>query len=130
MMREQWAEIPSSEGCPQGGVGSESAPSRHPPPDLIPSHDFDRCFMGISEQRKTLANARRIVVKIGSRVLVQKTGRPDVVRMKALVKDIARLRRDGREVVGSVRVSTVHGGRGRPAPPAAPPPAPRRARTG
>jgi glutamate 5-kinase len=55
--------------------------------------------MGISEQRKNLASARRIVVKIGSRVLVQKTGRPDIVRMKALVKDIARLRRDGRDVV-------------------------------
>lgn len=55
--------------------------------------------MSISEQRKNLTNARRIVVKIGSRVLVQKTGRPDIVRMKALVKDIARLRRDGREVV-------------------------------
>jgi glutamate 5-kinase len=55
--------------------------------------------MSISEQRKNLTNARRIVVKIGSRVLVQKTGRPDLVRMKALVKDIARLRREGREVV-------------------------------
>lgn len=55
--------------------------------------------MGTSEQRKNLTNARRIVVKIGSRVLVQKTGRPDAVRMKALVKDIARLRREGREVV-------------------------------
>jgi glutamate 5-kinase len=55
--------------------------------------------MSISEQRKNLTNARRIVVKIGSRVLVQKTGRPDIVRMKALVKDIARLRREGREVV-------------------------------
>lgn len=51
------------------------------------------------QQRKALANARRIVVKIGSRVLVQKTGRPDIVQMRGLVKDIARLRRDGREVV-------------------------------
>ena len=55
--------------------------------------------MNMSEQRKTLTNARRIVVKIGSRVLVQKTGRPDILRMKALVKDIAHLRREGREVV-------------------------------
>lgn len=55
--------------------------------------------MGASEQRKSLVSARRIVVKIGSRVLVQKTGRPDTVRMKALVKDIARLRHAGREVV-------------------------------
>lgn len=55
--------------------------------------------MSTSEQRKNLANARRIVVKIGSRVLVQKTGRVDIARMKALVKDIARLRRNGRDVV-------------------------------
>ena len=52
-----------------------------------------------STEREALSNSRRIVVKIGSRALVQKSGRPDMVRMKALVKDIARLRRGGREVV-------------------------------
>ena len=55
--------------------------------------------MNISDQRKNLAGVRRIVVKIGSRVLVQKTGRADLAQMKALVKDIAHLRRAGREVV-------------------------------
>ncbi len=52
-----------------------------------------------SEERKALATARRIVVKIGSRVLVQKSGRPDTARIRALVKDLARMRREGREVV-------------------------------
>lgn len=48
--------------------------------------------------REGLADVRRLVVKIGSRVLVQKTGRPDVRRMRALVREIAALRRDGREI--------------------------------
>ena len=52
-----------------------------------------------TSQRDALSRSQRIVVKIGSRALVQKSGRPDMVRMKALVKDIARLRRSGREVV-------------------------------
>jgi glutamate 5-kinase len=55
--------------------------------------------MSASEHRKNLVNARRIVVKIGSRVLVQKTGRLAMGRMTSLVKDIARFRREGREVV-------------------------------
>ena len=49
--------------------------------------------------RKALAATRRVVVKIGSRVLVQRNGRPDTRRMTALVKDIAALRRAGREVI-------------------------------
>ncbi len=49
--------------------------------------------------RKALAASRRVVVKIGSRVLVQRNGRPDTRRMTALVKDIAALRRAGREVI-------------------------------
>ncbi len=52
-----------------------------------------------TRQREALSKSQRIVVKIGSRALVQKSGRPDRVRMKALVKDIARLHRNGREVV-------------------------------
>ena len=55
--------------------------------------------MSVSEHRNNLTHARRIVVKIGSRVLVQKTGRLAIARMTTLVKDIARLRREGREVV-------------------------------
>ena len=44
-----------------------------------------------TSQREALSRSQRIVVKIGSRALVQKSGRPDMVRMKALVKDIARV---------------------------------------
>ncbi|MFH0953617.1 MAG: glutamate 5-kinase [Verrucomicrobiota bacterium] len=51
------------------------------------------------QYRKALGQARRIVVKIGSRVLVQGSGRPDLRRMSQLVKDLAKLRREGREVV-------------------------------
>lgn len=49
--------------------------------------------------RKQLASSRRVVVKIGSRVLVQRNGRPDIRRMAELVNGIATLRREGREVV-------------------------------
>lgn len=50
-------------------------------------------------EREGLRQARRIVVKAGSRVLVQANGRPDLRRMRVLVDDIGRLRREGREVV-------------------------------
>ncbi|MDA0577347.1 MAG: glutamate 5-kinase [Verrucomicrobia bacterium] len=49
--------------------------------------------------REALSDTRRVVVKIGSRVLIQSTGRPDVRRMRALVDELAAMRRDGREVV-------------------------------
>lgn len=49
--------------------------------------------------RVNIADARRIVVKIGSRVLVQKTGRPDVRRMRSLVKELAALHHCGREII-------------------------------
>ena len=49
--------------------------------------------------REYLPEARRIVVKIGSRVIVQKSGRPDIIRIKELVKQVAGLRREGYEVV-------------------------------
>ena len=50
-------------------------------------------------ERKKLASARRVVVKIGSRALVQSNGRPDTRRMAALVDGIAALHREGREVI-------------------------------
>lgn len=50
-------------------------------------------------ERKKLAAIRRVVVKIGSRALVQSNGRPDTRRMAALVDGIAALHREGREVV-------------------------------
>ena len=49
--------------------------------------------------RAPLAQARRIVVKIGSRVLVRADGRPDRARIARLVRDIAALQRDGREMI-------------------------------
>ena len=49
--------------------------------------------------RKKLASSRRVVVKIGSRVLVQRNGRPDTRRMAALVAGLAALRKAGREVI-------------------------------
>lgn len=51
------------------------------------------------EHVETLASAKRIVVKVGSRVLVQKTGRPDARRLRSLVKQIGRLHAAGLEVV-------------------------------
>lgn len=50
-------------------------------------------------ERKKLAALRRVVVKIGSRALVQSNGRPDARRMAALVAGIAALHREGREVI-------------------------------
>jgi glutamate 5-kinase len=49
--------------------------------------------------REVVPDARRLVVKIGSRVLVRSTGRPDARRMAALCGQLARIRRAGREVV-------------------------------
>ena len=55
--------------------------------------------MGDGKARSAMASARRLVVKIGSRVLVQSSGRPDLQRMRELVRQVAALRRAGREVV-------------------------------
>ncbi len=49
--------------------------------------------------RATVPDARRIVVKIGTRVLAQKTGRLEMRRMTALVKELASLRKDKYEIV-------------------------------
>jgi glutamate 5-kinase len=49
--------------------------------------------------RECIADARRVIVKIGSRVLVQKTGRPEVRRIRSLVNDLARLNHNGHEIV-------------------------------
>lgn len=55
--------------------------------------------MQTDSQRALLAGARRVVIKIGSRVLVQRTGRPDTRRMRELVRQIARLYEAGHEVI-------------------------------
>ncbi len=49
--------------------------------------------------RESIADARRVVVKIGTRVLVQKTGRPEHRRIRQLVAELARLRQAGLDVV-------------------------------
>ena len=49
--------------------------------------------------REPIADVRRVVVKIGSRVLVQKNGRPDRRRIGELVQQISAIRKSGREVV-------------------------------
>lgn len=49
--------------------------------------------------REAISDARRIVVKMGSRVLVQKTGRPELRRIRAIVKQLAELSQAGYEVV-------------------------------
>jgi glutamate 5-kinase len=49
--------------------------------------------------RARIAEARRVVIKIGSRVLVQRTGRPDRRRMRELVRQVANLHGAGREIV-------------------------------
>lgn len=52
-----------------------------------------------SALRGRVAAARRVVIKIGTRVLVQKTGRPDARRIRDLVDQVAKLRAAGREVI-------------------------------
>ena len=49
--------------------------------------------------REVIPDSRRVVVKIGSRVLVQKTGRPDMRSMRRLTRELAEIQRAGHEVV-------------------------------
>lgn len=49
--------------------------------------------------RQTLQAARRIVIKIGSRILVRQSGRPETRRLRSLVRDIAALKHAGHDVV-------------------------------
>ena len=57
-------------------------------------------FMDTALQlRGVLRDARRVVVKIGSRVLVRRDGRPDTRRIGALVRGIAAAQKQGREMV-------------------------------
>lgn len=50
------------------------------------------------EHRKSLKNAKRIVVKAGSKVLVQSSGRPDEQQLKLLVDELAQIQNRGGEV--------------------------------
>lgn len=53
----------------------------------------------VNPLREMLKSSRRAVIKIGSRVLVQRSGRPDRPRMKELVRQLANLHEEGREIV-------------------------------
>ena len=46
-----------------------------------------------NHNRKILCTARRIVVKAGSKVLVQRSGRPDRIRMEKLVDEITQIQK-------------------------------------
>ena len=51
------------------------------------------------QERERLKQAHRLVIKVGTRVLVQRNGRPDGRHMAELVRQIAALRASGTEVV-------------------------------
>jgi len=50
------------------------------------------------ETRADIVSAKRVVVKVGSRVIVQRTGRPELRRMRALVNDLAWFNEAGGEL--------------------------------
>ena len=49
--------------------------------------------------RQLLPESRRVVVKIGTRVIAQRTGRPDMKQLNSFVAQVAAVRRRGMEVV-------------------------------
>lgn len=49
--------------------------------------------------RECLCNAQRIVVKVGTRLLANETGKPEPRRIKALIRGIVELQREGKEVI-------------------------------
>ncbi len=49
--------------------------------------------------REFLPESRRIIIKIGSRVIVQPSGRPDLARLKKIVHQLAALRKRGYQVL-------------------------------
>lgn len=49
--------------------------------------------------REALAGAKRVVIKLGTRVIVQRNGRPDPRRLRSLVREIAALQRSGKEII-------------------------------
>ncbi len=51
------------------------------------------------KHRQFLPESRRVVIKIGTRVLARSTGHPDLAQMRRLVAQIVKLRRKGIEVV-------------------------------
>ena len=49
--------------------------------------------------REFIPEARRVVVKVGTRVIAQKTGRPDLRQLKTLVTQVSLLHKQGYEVL-------------------------------
>lgn len=49
--------------------------------------------------RATLRNSKRVIIKVGTRVLVDGKGRPDPDKLAAVVSAVAGLRAEGREVI-------------------------------
>ncbi len=49
--------------------------------------------------RQLLHDVRRVVVKIGTKVIMTNAGRPDIGRMRKLIADIAWLQKSGKEVI-------------------------------
>jgi glutamate 5-kinase len=50
-------------------------------------------------QRESLKNARKIVVKVGTHILGDKTGKPNRMRIASLVRDLTTLHHEGREII-------------------------------
>lgn len=66
--------------------------------------------MNVQSLRRGLADARRLVVKVGTQVLVGRDGRPDLERISTLVEQIAALRRDQQRDVVLVSSGAIGAG--------------------
>jgi glutamate 5-kinase len=53
----------------------------------------------IVKQRNKLKESPRVIIKVGSRVLVDETGHPDLIKIEHLVKQIAYLQKQGTAVI-------------------------------
>lgn len=53
----------------------------------------------MDESRRALSQCRRIIFKLGTRVLVNRNGRPNPVRLRALVAELAALHHAGHEII-------------------------------
>lgn len=52
-----------------------------------------------SKMRQFIPESRRVIVKVGTRVLADRSGRPTIARIKSIISQIAAMRRGGYEVV-------------------------------
>ncbi len=70
------------------------------PHDFLPHHALYSIMETEHANRKGLpGNIRRIVVKVGSRILVDANGKPDLGKIEELTTEIAALRQQGYEVI-------------------------------